>query len=399
MLIAKNDKNLLNNELIYKLATPSRIEKTDWIKPGQVAWDWWNGMTLTGVKFKSGINTATYKYNIDFASKYGIEYIILDAGWTNTKNMFEVNPDVDLKYLFKYGKEKNVGLILWTTWFDLDDNMQAYLDTFQTWGAKGIKVDFFNRNDQVMVEKIEQISAEGAKRNMLVDLHGIYTMTGLNRTYPNMITMEGVLGLEWNKWESGDPYTDGKFAATPRHDVTIPFIRMATGPMDYTPGAMINSNPGSYKVERMNPMSQGTRCHQLAMYPAYYSPIQMLSDEAPLYEKEPEVTSFITSVPTTWDETLPLDGSVGEFLVIARRKGDQWFISGMSNEEERSVVIDFSFLPEGKYSATIFEDGENIKQNPSSYKKRNVALSRESKETIKMAGGGGFAMSVSPVRQ
>lgn len=394
--IAKSDKELLNSELVYKLSTPSKLKDPSWIKPGQVAWDWWNGMTLTGVDFEPGINTATYKYNIDFAAEYGIPYIILDAGWANTNNMFEITEGLDLPFLLEYGKEKGVDLILWTTWFDLYDNMDEYLDTFAQWGVKGVKIDFFNRCDQIMVQKVEEITAAAAKRQLMVDLHGIYTTTGLFRTYPNMMTKEGVLGLEWNKWPTDEHEDYGKYPANPLHSVTIPFIRMATGPADYTPGAMVNSNPDTYRSDFMNPMSQGTRCHQLAMYVAFYSPLQMLSDEAPLYQAEPEVTKFITSIPVVWDKTVPLDSKISEYLTIARKKEQNWYISGLNNNEAREIAIDFTFLDEGTYDVQLFEDGNNTISTPSSYSQRTFTVDRTTKTMIDMASGGGFAMIVKP---
>src|SRR6266545_2385958 len=301
--IAEKDGDLLTNQLVYLLAKPSQLQDTAWIKPGKVAWDGWNANNVYGVNFKSGVNTETYKYYIDFASKYGIPYIILDEGWYKLGNVLEVVPEINIPELTAYGKQKNVGVILWVVWKSLNDQLEPALDQFSQWGVKGIKVDFMQRNDQVLMNFYHNLSRETAKRKMLVDFHGAQKPASLTRTWPNLISTEGVRGLEWSKWSAE---TD------PPHTVTLPFTRMFLGPMDFTPGAMINAQKASFAAIHERPMSLGTRCHQLAMYVVYESPLQMLADSPSHYLREPEVMDFLGPVPTVWDETKVLDAKIGD---------------------------------------------------------------------------------------
>jgi alpha-glucosidase len=279
LAIARRDGDLIENDIVYRLARPCALADTSWIKPGKVAWDWWNALNLFGVDFETGINTATYKHYIDFAARYGIEYIILDEGWSDPANLLKTNPAVDMTELLAYGREKGVGLVLWCVWLTLDRQLQEALDLFEQWGVKGIKVDFMDRDDQKIVNYYKKVAAEAAKRKLVVDFHGAFKPTGLRREYPNILTREGVLGLEYCKWSS---------QVTPEHGLLIPFIRMLAGPMDFTPGAMRNAVEKNFKPVFSEPMSQGTRCHQLAMFVVYESPFQMLCDSPSAYAREPE---------------------------------------------------------------------------------------------------------------
>ncbi len=384
--VADKDDQLLNNQIVYKLAKPTVLENTDWIKPGQVAWDWWNDWNITGVDFKAGVNTETYKYYIDFASRHHIPYIIMDEGWYKLGNMTERMPGVDVKAIADYGKEKNVGVILWCVWRTLDNQMQEAMDLFQQWGVKGIKVDFMDRDDQAVVNFYWRCAKAAAAHHLMVDYHGAHKPAGLMRTYPNVVNFEGVPGLEQDKW------TDS--LTTPKMAVTLPYIRMFAGPMDYTPGAMRNAQKRDFAPINSNPMSLGTRCQQLAMYVVYDAPLQMLSDNPTTYEKERESLDFITSVPTTWDETIPLDGKVGEYLAVARRKGDKYFVGAMTNWTPRDITLDFSFLPEGTFHITYFEDGINATRNGTDYKKVETTITKNDKLTIHLAPGGGWAARI-----
>ena len=381
MIIAPQAKDLLDNEMVFKLAAPLKIKDPSWIKPGLVAWDWWNTLNVYGVDFKSGINTDTYKYYMDFASEHGIPYIIMDEGWYKLGNLLDVNPDIDMKALLRYGKEKNVGIILWVVWKTLDDQMEQALDQFEKWGIKGIKVDFMQRDDQWMVDFYRRVAREAAKRHLLVDFHGAYKPCGLRREYPNVISREGVKGLEWNKWSK---------EITPAHNVTIPFIRMTAGPMDYTPGAMVNAHEKNFLVSFERPMSMTTRVQQLAMYVVYESPLQMLADNPSNYLHNPECLDLISHMPVTWDETHGLAGEPGKFVVIARRKNDTWYIGAMNGPEARSVEVDLSFLPKGEYEAVIFKDGMNADRYAQDYKKTKEIVNSDHKLIIKMAVGGGW---------
>ncbi len=387
MVIAKQDADLITNQLVYQLGEKQQIKDISWIKPGKVAWDWWNALNIYGVDFKSGVNTNTYKYYIDFASKYGIEYIILDEGWYKLGNLMDVVPEIDMEEIIRYGKQKNVGVILWVVWKTLDDQLTVALDQFEKWGVKGIKVDFMQRDDQSIVDYYWKIAREAAKRKMLVDFHGAYKPSGLRRAYPNVITREGVKGLENCKWSKD---------ITPSHDLILPFTRMVPGPMDYTPGAMLNAQPKDYKINWIRPMSMGTRTHQVAMYVVYESPLQMLADSPSNYLKEQECTEFISKIPTVWDDTKVLKAKVGEYLVIARKKGKNWYVGGMTNEKARTFTLDFSFLDDKTYTADIIEDGVNAVKYASDYQKKEQTITQNSSLTIELAQGGGWAAILVP---
>jgi len=384
--VADRDDQLLNNEIVYKLGEPSRIKDESWIKPGQVAWDWWNNWNITHVDFKAGVNTQTYKYYIDFASRNHIPYIIMDEGWYVLGNMMERVPDVDVKAIAEYGKQKEVGVILWCVWRTLDNQMQQAMDLFEKWGIKGIKVDFMDRDDQAVVNFYWRCAKAAAEHHLLVDFHGAHKPAGLFRTYPNVINFEGVPGLEQDKWT--DKLT------TPWMAVTLPYTRMFAGPMDYTPGAMRNAQQKDFRPINDNPMSLGTRCQQLAMYVIFDAPLQMLADNPTTYEKEKECLDFITSVPTTWDETIPLDGKVGDYVAMARRKGNEYFAAAMTNWTPRDITLDFSFLPEGTYHIEMFQDGLNADRNGTDYKKVERTISKNDKLTIHLAPGGGWAARI-----
>jgi len=380
--IVKKDGDLITNQLVYQLAEELQIKNPSWIKPGKVAWDWWNANNIYGVDFKSGVNTQTYKYYIDFASRFGIEYIILDEGWYRLGNLFDVVPEMDIKELIDYGRKKNVGIILWVIWKTLDDQLIPALDQFEKWGVAGIKVDFMQRDDQEMVNYYWKIAEEAAKRKMLVDYHGAYKPSGLRRAYPNVITREGLKGLEHNKWSKD---------ITSTHNLTLPFIRMVAGPMDYTPGAMSNAQPGNFNSVFSRPMSMGTRMHQIAMYVIFESPLQMMADSPSSYLKEKECTEFIAKIPTTWDHTIVLEASVGEYIVLARKKADKWYIGAMTSETPREFTIDLSFLGESGYYAEIMEDGVNADRYASDYRKTDRTVSKKDSLTFKMAPNGGWA--------
>jgi alpha-glucosidase len=386
--IAERDSDLITNQMVYLLAKSSQVQDTSWIRPGKVAWDWYNANNIYGVNFKSGINTQTYKYYIDFASKYGIEYIILDEGWYKLGNLLQVSPDMNIEELVAYGKQKRVGIILWVVWKTLEDQFERSLDQFEKWGIKGIKVDFMQRDDQPVINFYHKVCREAAKRKMLVDFHGAIRPATMTRTWPNLINTEGVRGLEQNKWSK---------YANPKHNVTIPFTRMLLGPMDYTPGAMVNSgSEKNFAAIFDRPMSLGTRCHQLAMYVVYESPLQMLADSPSHYLREPEIMEFLGPVPTVWDETKVLDAKMGEYVLIARRHGGDWYVGAMTDWTARELEIDFSFLPAGIYEIDSYEDGANANRTGSDYLKTKRQIDKGAKLRIKLVGGGGWAARIRP---
>ncbi len=383
MIIAEKDGDLIESQMVYKLAQPCQLDDTAWIKPGKVAWDWWNWNNIYRMDFRAGINTETYKYYIDFASKHDIEYVILDEGWYKLGNLLDVVPEINVAELVNYGDQKGVGIILWVIWKTLDDQLDQALDQFFQWGVKGIKVDFMQRDDQWMVNYYYKIAKEAAKRHLIVDFHGAYKPTGLGRTYPNVLTSEGVRGLENSKWSETDP--------NPGHNVTLPFTRMLAGPMDYTPGAMVNATKDQFRPIFTRPMSQGTRCHQLAMYIVFESPLQMLCDSPSNYLREPECMEFLAKVPTVWDDTKVLDAKVSEYVLLARNSGTDWYVGAMTNWTPRDLVVDFSFLDNMNYTIEIYQDGVNADRNAMDYKKLVKTVTKNDKLTIHLAAGGGWA--------
>jgi alpha-glucosidase len=389
VVIAEQDKDLLNQDIIQKLAAPPRFTDVSWITPGQVAWDWWNNWNVTHVNFKAGINTATYKYYIDFAAANKIPYIVMDEGWSAKQDLMSIVPEINLKAIVDYGRQKNVNVILWATWYNITQQMDKAFPYYAQLGIKGFKIDFFDRDDQLVVASTYEIAKKAADNKLMVDYHGIYKPTGLQRTYPNVIGYEGVKGLENYKWANEDQ---------PRYAVTIPFIRMVAGAMDYTPGAMRNATEATYRPVNDNPMSKGTRCHQLAMYVIYDAPLQMLSDNPTTYMKEKECTDFIVKIPTTFDDVFPLDSKVAEFVSLARKKGDTWYVGAMSNWSKHDITIDLSFLPSGTYEAEIFKDGINADRDGTDYVREVKKVSSKDKIMVSLAGGGGWAARIYPAK-
>lgn len=388
-VVTTRDTQLAASNLSYLLAEPSKLSDTSWIKPGKVAWEWWNDWNLCGVDFKTGVNNATYKAYIDFASQYGIEYVILDEGWAvNLKaDLMQVVKEIDLKELVDYAAARNVGIILWAGYYAFERDMENVCRYFSEMGVKGFKVDFMDRDDQLMTDFNHRAAAMCAKYHLILDLHGTHKPAGLNRTYPNVLNFEGVHGLEQMKWRPAgfDQIT---------YDVMIPFIRQVAGPMDYTQGAMRNATRENYYPSNSEPMSQGTRCHQLAMYIVLESPFNMLCDSPSNYMREPESTSFIAQVPTVWDETVVLDGKMGEYIITARRKGDTWYVGGLNNWDARDVEVDLSFLSSGSHKAVLFKDGVNAHRTARDYKREEVSVSSAQPLKVHLAPGGGFTLQI-----
>ena len=385
VVISTNDKDLLNNDMVYRLASPSRVEDVSWIMPGKVAWDWWSDWNISHVDFKAGINTQTYKYYIDFAAANHIEYILLDEGWANSLDIMQIVPEVNLQEIIDYGKQKNVGVWLWGGWLPLDKKIDEALGKYSKMGIKGFKIDFMDRDDQKMVQFYYRMAKKAAEYYLMIDYHGAYKPTGLQRTFPNILNIEAVHGMEQLKWSNPD---------MPQFDVSIPFIRMIAGPMDYTPGAMRNGTKETFRPINAMPMSQGTRCHQLAMYVMYEAPFEMLSDNPTTYMREQECLNFMSNVPTTFDETVELDGKVSEYAAIARRKGDSWYVGAMSNWNARDITIDLSFLKDGNYEAEIFQDGINADRDATDYKKEVKQVSSKDKLTVHLSNGGGWVAKI-----
>ena len=395
VIIAEEDKELADNDMIYKLASPSRAQDTSWIKPGKVAWDWWNGWNLYDVDFEAGINNETYRHYIDFASDNGIEYVILDEGWAVNlqADLYQVVPEIDLPELIDYANDQNVGLILWAGYYALNRDIEGICKHYAEMGIKGFKVDFMDRDDQPMVDFHYKVAEAGLRHKLLIDFHGTYKPTGLHRTFPNVINYEGVFGLEQMKWAATD-------VDMVTYDVTVPFIRMVAGPMDYTQGAMRNAVKSNYRPVYTEAMSQGTRCRQLAQYVVFESPLNMLCDSPSNYRREPECTEFIAGIPTVWDSTVVLDGKIGEYIAIARQSGGDWYVGGMTNWDAREMELDLSFLGVGSYVAEIYQDGVNAHRAARDYKIKRLHLTPTGRRLrIEMAPGGGFAIKIKPAHR
>ena len=388
--VSQEDVQMADNDMVFRLATPSDPEADwSWVKPGKVAWDWWNDWNIRGVDFKAGINNDTYKYYIDFASAHGIEYVILDEGWSvnGEADLFKVVPEIDLPMLVEYASQRNVGLILWAGYWAFDREMEKVCEHYSKMGIKGFKIDFMDRDDQYMTAFHRRAAETTARYRMLADFHGSYKPTGLHRTYPNVINFEGVHGLEQMKWSG--PEVDQV-----TYDVTVPYIRMMAGPMDYTQGAMRNATRSNYRPVYGEPMSQGTRCRQLAQYVIFDSPLNMLCDSPSNYMREEECLKFIAGIPTVWDETRGIGGKVGKCIAMARRSGDVWYIGAMTDWDERAWWLDLSFIPEGDYIMEIFSDGCNVDKAACDYDRVLRDLPADRRYCVNMAPGGGFVARI-----
>ena len=392
VLVTDDDRTLAANDMVYRLASPSRLEDTSWIAPGKVAWEWWNHWGINGVDFVTGVNNPTYKAYIDFASKNNIEYVILDEGWAvkYANDLLQVVPEINLPELVAYASERGVGLILWAGYNAFNRDIEGICAHYSKMGIKGFKIDFMDRDDQAMVDFHYRVAEATARHKMMVDFHGTYKPTGINRTYPNIINFEGVFGLEQMKWS---PTSVNHV----EYDVTMPFIRMLAGPIDYTQGAMRNASKRNYRPVSHEAMSQGTRCHQLAEYVIFFSPLSMLCDSPSQYEREPECLAYIAKIPTTWSETVVLDGKVGEYIVTARRKGDKWYVGAITSWTPRELTIDLSTLLDSavSYKADIYRDGANAASRASDYRFEKIQIPADRKLNVKLAPGGGYVAVIS----
>lgn len=384
VMLAKNDIELPANDLVYLLGDPSKIKDPSWIKTGKGTDEWITGINLFNVPFKAGINTASYKYYIDFAKRFGFNQIMLDAGWSDYKDLFKINPDIDMEELVTYSASKGIRLMLWTLCSTLDKQLDSALIQFNKWGVQSIMTDFMDRDDQKMVNFYHRIAKACAEHKISIMFHGAFPPKGFNRTWPNAITQEGTLGAEWNIWSD---------LATPEHNVTLAYTRMLAGPLDYEPGLLLNAQKDQFRAIGKNPMSQGTRCHQLAMFVTYDSPLQIFSGNISQGLLEPEFMELLGSIPTTWDDTKILQGKIGEHIITARRKGNVWFVSGLNGTNARTIELSLDFLDSDSYKLVLCRDGENAHNYGSDYWISNPVFEKAIK--INMAAGGGFLLKLS----
>ena len=389
VLVTRQDRQLLTAQLPERFGPQCQIADTSWIKPGKVAWDWWNATMLTGVPFRAGMNTDTYRYYIDFAAKNHLEYIIIDEGWSTDESLrSDLNPDIDLLSLLPYAQKKGVGIILWSSWRNCINNTEEDFKYYASLGVKGFKVDFFDRDDQAVMRSAWQIAQCAARHHLLLDYHG-YRPTGIQKAWPNIVNFEGVKGLENSKWEPRS--SDGPLHNQPRYDVSIPYLRQLVGPLDYTPGAMNNATRAQFFGNNDHPMSQGTRAHQVAMYTIFDAPLQMLADSPSKYIKEQETTNFISKIPTTWDEVVPLDGRLGQYVAIAKRKGTTWYVAAMTDWTPRQLTISLSMLGSGQHQAEVFADGVNADRDATDYQLSTLTVAQGDSITIRLAPAGGWS--------
>ena len=388
--VTEKDTDMPVNNLVYALAEPAKTNDTSWIKPGKVAWDWWNDWNLKGVDFEAGINFETYKYYIDFASKNNIEYVVLDEGWYESKKGDIMNPipEIRLPELIAYGKSKGVDIVLWTVFNVLDEHLDEAMKKYKDMGVKGFKIDFLDRDDQEAVELAYRIAEAALRHQLVLDYHGYYKPTGMSRTFPNILNYEGVFGMEEARWTNLSNNM-------PLYDVTFPYIRMMAGRVDFTPGAMRNGTKDNWKAIYTAPVSMGTRCHQLACYVVHDSPFTMLCDAPTNYEREQECVDMIASLPTVFDHTIIPQGEMGKYIVTAREKAGNWYVGGQTNWDSRTIKLKLDFLEKGKtYRATIFRDGVNANHNAEDYKREEMDVDSATTLDIKLASGGGFVMKI-----
>lgn len=390
IVIVESDIQLADNDMVYRLASPSRIVDASWIKPGKVSWDWWIENDLWGVDFRAGVNYNTYREYISFASENKLEYIIIDVGFSKSDDIMKVNPALRIEELILYADSMNVGIIAWAGWLAIINQMEEACAKYSAMGIKGFKIDYMNRDDQEVIKFYYALAETAARHKLLLDFHGASKPTGMNRTWPNVLTSEGVKGQEWCRWTNPDQ---------PKHAVTLPFIRMLAGPVDFTPGVFRSESKDRFKISWTGSMGQGTRSHQMAMYVVFESPLQMLSDSPSRYRENQECTDFLAPVPTVWDETKALDGKIGEYIIMARRTGTTWYIGALTSWTQRKVEIDLSFLPEGIYNLEFFRDGSNSNRYAQDYKRETRTVSAGEKLTVQLASGGGWAARLDPVKK
>jgi len=379
--ISQHDKDLLMNDMVYRLASPPAQKDWSWVKPGISTEEWINGINLHGIDFKAGYNTASYKYYIDFAADVGLDYVMLDAGWSDPDDLFKITPGMDLKEIASYAKSKNIKLVMWTLAMTLDRQLEDALKMFSELNVAVVMTDFMDRDDQKMVNFYSRIAEATARYKMMTMFHGAFKSAGFERTWPNAVTREGVIGTEYNIWSD---------KANPEHDLLIPFIRMSSGVMDYEPGLMSNANKESFKSSRDHVMSQGTRAHQLAMFIVYESPLQLFCGNPSDAWKEKDFMKFLASFPTTWDETVILDAKLGDYILLARRKGTDWFIGALGDWSPHDFEVDLSFLGDGEFAVTTVADGINSGKYPSDYKISKLQLSKKDTLKVQMAPAGGY---------
>jgi alpha-glucosidase len=388
--VAENEEELIQNNLVYLLASPSELDDVSWIKPGVVMFDWWAKKYIYGVDFKSGINTETAKYFIDFCAAQGFRYFLFDDGWSPRDDLLSVNPELDMEEVNSYAAEKGVDIMLWVMWHALERQWSEAFDQFERWGIKGIKMDFMNRDDQKMVQFYESVARKAAEKKMVINFHGAYKPSGLRRKYPNVLTREALIEFEYNGWSD---------YVSPEHHNLLPYIRMFTGPMDYIPGTTRNSTKDSFRTSGDYPMGQGTRAHAMALFVILNSPMTMLPDSPSDYYREQECTDFLANIPLEWDETKLLKGKIGRYTILGRKAGEEWFVGAITDWDARTFTLNTQFLSKGKYQVDIISDGINADTRAEDYKRSTIYIQKGNHIELNMVSGGGWVARFTPLKQ
>ena len=385
--VADDEKDLVANNMVYLLSSPNALDDVFWIKPGLVMFDWWAKNNIYGVDFEAGINTATAKYFIDFCAEQGFRYFLFDDGWSPKDDLLTVNPGLDMAEVTSYARSKGVDVMLWVIWHALEKQWDEAFDQFEAWGIKGIKMDFMNRDDQPMVEFYERVAQKAAEKGMVLNFHGAYKPSGLRRKYPNVLTREALIEFEYNGWTHHDD---------PVHHNLLPYIRMVTGPMDYIPATMRNATRENFRPAGNYPMGQGTRAHAMALFVILNSPMTMLPDSPSDYSRERECTEFLAKIPFEWDETVLLEGKLGDYTVLARRSGSDWYIGAITNWQELTLEVETDFLDKGNYTLEVIEDGLNANDRAIDFRRQEKTITAGQKLRIRMASGGGWIGRITP---
>jgi alpha-glucosidase len=397
LMIADGPGRLIESQIVNNLNPPPAFADTSWIKPGKASWDWWSGPYDENVAFKPGKNTATAKHYIDFSAQAGFEYFMLDGGWAARANgnvlnsgsdITKATADIDMPELLAYAKSKNVKIWLWSHWTDIDRQIDDAFPLYEKWGVAGVKIDFMDRDDQWMVDFYHRVARKAAEHHLMVDFHGAYKPDGLGRTYPNVLTREGVLGLEYNKWSA---------RVTPDHNVMLAFTRLLAGPMDYTPGGFHNATPAEFVARNQQPMVMGTRAHQTALFVVYESPFEMVSDYPEAYQGQKEL-AFLSKVPASWDETRVLNAKVGDYITIGRRHGREWYIGSITGSHAVELDIPLEFLPQGDFVAEIYSDAKDAGESPTHTVLETKTVNRTMRLKAAMVSGGGQAIRIRPAQ-
>ncbi len=399
VLLGDHAGRLIESNLLVCLNDERPQGDYSWVRPGKTTWHWWNGTAEKGLPFKMGMNFATHKYYIDFCARHGIAYhaVVADERpwYVQSKPTFGPHPDTDiltprpeleLPRILDYARQQGVGIRLWVHWKPLGQRLEEAFTQYEAWGISGLMVDFLDRDDQEIVNYCERVLRSAAQHKLHIQFHGSYKPSGEQRTFPHLFNREGVLNLEYLKWSK---------LCTPAHDVAVAYTRLLAGPLDYHLGGFHAASRKQFVPRHANPSVYGTRCHQLAMYVVFENPMPMVCDTPSAYEGQTGF-DFLTAVPTTWDETRFVTGEPSEYVVLARRKDQTWYLGGLTDWTARKVEVPLAFLGGGDYAASLYVDGSLDEEQPNAVRIEQPTATAAKTLSIEMASGGGFTAVLSP---